>query len=230
MTDRNTYDDFAEQYSAMVSDVDVSRDPVLSVFLDLVGDVQGLRVLDAGCGDGLIARLLASRGAQVCAVDICAPLVELGRSKDLENAINYRVHDLSTPLPDLENSFDLVASHLVLNDVPDYVGFVRTLSTVCRDGGRAVLSMNNPYSAVPREKVPGYFATGESVIYQGMVQAGVEVYYYHRTMEEYIDVFRKHGFLLRALKDISPDDDALNREHWNTIPFLMVLEFVKPHP
>ena len=68
------------------------------------------------------------------------------------------------------------------------------------------------------------------MIYQGMAQAGVEVYYYHRTMEEYIDVFGKHGFLLRSLKDIRPDHDALNRERWNTIPFLMVLEFVKPHP
>ena len=191
MTDRNTYDDFAEQYSAMVSDVDVGSDPVLSVFLDIVGDVQGLRCLDAGCGDGLVARLLAGRGAEVCAIDISAPLVELGRAKDPDHSIDYRVHDLSRPLPDLEKSFDLVASHLVLNDVPDYAGFVRTLSAVCRGGGRAIFSINNPYSAVLREKATRYFATGESVIYQGLARKGVEVYYYHRTMEEYIDVFRE---------------------------------------
>lgn len=227
MADRNTYDDFAEQYAAMVSDLEVDPDPVLSAFLDLVGDVQGLRVLDAGCGDGLIARLMADRGAEVCAVDICAPLVEFGRSKDLENAIDYRVHDLRKPLRDLEESFDLIASHLVLNDVPDYVEFIRTLSTACRDGGRAVLSINNPYSAVLRKKASGYFATGESVIYQGMAKAGIEVYYYHRTMEEYVDAFGKHGFLLKSLKDISPEHNVRNRKRWNTIPFLLVLEFVK---
>ena len=195
--------------------------------MDIVGDVKGLRVLDAGCGDGLVARLLASRGAEVCAVDISAPLVELGRAKDPYHSIDYRVHDLSGPLPDLEKSFDLVVSHFVLNDVPDYAGFVRTLSAVCRGGGRAIFSINNPYSAVLREKATGYFATGESVIYQGLAQKGVEVYYYHRTMEEYIEVFRKYGFLLRSLKDINPDPDALNRDRWKTIPFLMVLEFVK---
>ena len=227
MADRNTYDDFAEQYAAIVSDLEVDPDPVLSGFLDLVGDVKGLRVLDAGCGDGLVARLLENRGADVCAIDVCAPLVELGKTKDPENAIDYRVHDLCTPLPDLEASFDLIASHLVLNDVPDYAGFIRTLASSCRVGGRVVLSLNNPYSAVLREKASGYFATGESVIYHGMARAGVEVYYYHRTMEEYIDAFGKHGFLLRPLKDVSHDRDGLNRERWNTVPFLMVLEFVK---
>ena len=90
----------------------------------------------------------------------------MGRSKDPENAIDYRVHDLSTPLPEQQKSFDLVASHLVLNDVPDYIGFIKTLAAVCRDGGRGVFSVNNPYSAVLREKASGYFATGESVVNQ----------------------------------------------------------------
>ena len=173
MTDRNTYDDFAEQYSAMVSDMGASRDPVLSVFMDVVGDVQGVCVLDAGCGDGRVARLLASRGAQVCAVDVCAALVRLGRSKDPENAIDYRVHDLSTPLPEQQEPFDVVASHLVLNDVPDYIGFIQTLAAVCRDGGRGVFSVNNPYSAVLREKASGYFATGESVVNQYKISISI---------------------------------------------------------
>ena len=108
MTDRNTYDDFAEQYSAMVSNVDLSSDPVLSVFLDVVGDVQWLRVLDEGCGDGPVAGLLASRGAEVCAVDISAPLVELGLRVKITVVCWLKKILLTTPYQSFANRAKLV--------------------------------------------------------------------------------------------------------------------------
>ena len=230
MTDRNTYDEYAEEYSAMVSQIDIDRDPILSVFLETVGDVDGLQALDAGCGEGLISRILADRGAQVSAIDICAPLVEKAKDQDQAESIDYAVMDLSTVQPDLENRFDLVTANYVLNDVPDHVGFISTIGRACRAGGRAVLSINNPYSAVRRSKASCYFAIGERTVYQGLSKVGIEVYYYHRTLEEYVEVFRKSGFLLSALRDIRPTPDNQSLELWNEVPALMVLEFLKTHP
>jgi len=195
-----------------------------------VGEVSGLRALDAGCGEGLISRILAERGAHVWAADVSEPLVEMARSQDSVGTINYSVRDLSMPHPELENRFDLVTANYVLNDVPDHIGFIATLGRACISGGRAVLSINNPYSAVGREKASSYFAKGEATIYQGLAQNGIEVYYYHRTLGEYIEAFRENGFLLRSLKDIGPAPDTQNRDHWNQVPFLMVLEFLKIHP
>src|SRR6266699_1372752 len=56
-------------------------------------------VLDAGCGEGYLSRILAHRGANVTGIDISTRLVEIGRAKDPEGQITYQVADLSQPLP-----------------------------------------------------------------------------------------------------------------------------------
>ena len=48
--------------------------------LEMAGDVSGKRVLDAGCGEGHVARLFASHGAEVVAVDISPRLLNHARS------------------------------------------------------------------------------------------------------------------------------------------------------
>ncbi len=229
--ERNTYGKFAQQYSEIFGsrdENDLEGDSKL--FFDLIGEVEGLHVLYAGCGEGFAARVLSTRGAKVTAIDISEPMVEIGRGKGPEGQIDFRVADLSQPLPDFEGRFDLAVSNYVLNDVPDYKGFIRTLASVTKPGGRLVFSLNNPYSAVFREKASSYFRSGTSVLYQGMANAGVEVYYYHRTMTEYIDAFRENGLLLRTLVDLPPntDDPDNPRSKWHIVPFLIVIELVKP--
>ena len=70
--------------------------------------------------------------------------------------------DLSQPLPAYQSHFDLIASHLVLNDVYDYQGFLTTLGAVAKPGGHLVLSLNNPYSYVVRGHITNYFESGKA--------------------------------------------------------------------
>ena len=95
-----------------------------------------------------------------------------------------------------------------------------------------VVSMNNPYSAVKREKVDSYFDSGTSIVYWGIyASTGVKVFYYHRTMEEYVTAFRDSEFLLRSLSDVCPTDELRRSDptidSWYHFPSLMVLEFVR---
>jgi 2-polyprenyl-3-methyl-5-hydroxy-6-metoxy-1,4-benzoquinol methylase len=231
-----TYDQFADQYARMVerpSEGEISpyHDLVLPCLLEFVGDVAGLTVLDAGCGEGYVARILADRGASVVAVDISSRLIELAQSHTLNRRIEYLAHDLSTPLPQYAHHFDLVVSNLVLNDVHDYEGFARTLGSVVKREGCLVLSMNNPYSAVVRNKVRNYFDSGKAAEYAGLASKGVRVLFFHRTFEEYVTTFRDAGFLLRSLSDVCPTR-AMNRDgsasqKYYRFPFFMVLEFIK---
>jgi 2-polyprenyl-3-methyl-5-hydroxy-6-metoxy-1,4-benzoquinol methylase len=229
--ERNTYDAFVQPYADMVRarEATYQNDADLKQFFDLIGDVHDLDVLDAGCGEGFVAHILSARGARVTAVDISESLVELGRSKGSESPIDFWVADLSQPLPEFEGHFDLVAANYVLNDVPDYRGFVATIASMTKLGGRLVLSLNNPYSAVFREKASNYFDSGTAVVYQGLAQAGIEVYYYHRAMTEYVAAFWENGLLLRSLVDIPPqtDDPEERRCKWHMVPFLMIIELIK---
>ena len=232
---RAAYDDCCDQYLAMLGDGEaLESDSILGrvtgELLDIVGDPEGREALDAGCGEGYLSRLLARRGATVTAVDISSRLVAAARSRAQAVAVDYRVADLSDPQPDLVGRFDLVISHLVLNDVEDHEGYVRTIAGSLKPGGRVAMSLNSPYSAVRREKAKSYFEPGPPVIYQGLASLGIRVPFYHRTMEEYVAAFCDCGLLLRRLRDIRldglPHGESQDRLD---VPALMVLELVKPY-
>jgi len=230
------YDDFASQYADLVvarEKAGIENEPIIPQFLKIIGDISGLVVLDAGCGEGYLSRILASRGASVTGIDISPRLVQIAREKDPEGKITYQVADLSQPLPAYRHHFDLIASHLVLNDVYDYRGFLTTLGTVAKPGGRLVLSMNNPYSYVVRSHISNYFDSGKAFSYRGMAQEGVKVHFYHQTLEEYLDVCFAAGFQLQRLVDIPTPEGSFKRLSDTLIPkgyhfpFFMILSFVK---
>ena len=235
----DVYNDYAVQYAESVRtrDQDGLADSlgILPRLLELLGDIGGQAVLDAGCGEGYLARVLASRGAKVTGIDIAPRLVEVARARDPERAIDYRAADLSTPLPELTEHFDAIASYLVLNDVYDYRGFAATLGAVLKPGGRLVVAMNNPYSYVIRKHVPDYFASGTAYSYRGMAAQGLKLHFYHRTMEEYLDAFLAGGLRLSKLVDLAT---VVNNAHNAPIdillpagyafPYFMILAFTKP--
>jgi len=119
---------------------------------------------------------------KVTGIDIAASLIEIARAKDPAGSIVYQVADLSQPLPAYQSHFDLIASHLVLNDVYDYQGFLTTLGAVAKPGGHLVLSLNTPYSYVVRGHITNYFESGKAFPYRGMAEAGVKVHFYQRTL------------------------------------------------
>ncbi len=166
-------------------------------------------------------------------IDISPRLIEMAHAKNSEGEIHYHVANLSQPLSEYQHHFDLIASHLVLNDVYDYKGFISTLGMVLRQGGRLVCSMNNPYSFVVRNHITNYFDAGATIQYRGMAQRGVKVHAYQRTLEEYIDAFLAAGFQLQRLVDIPTPEKVLNYLDDKLIPkgyqfpYFMILSFTK---
>jgi 2-polyprenyl-3-methyl-5-hydroxy-6-metoxy-1,4-benzoquinol methylase len=233
----NSYDDFAAEYAEMVikrEEAGIGRDPIMPQFLALLGEVSGLSVLDAGCGEGYLSRILAGRGANVIGIDLAAHLIQIAQAKDPEGKITYQVADLSQPLPAYREHFDLIVSHFVLNDVYNYRGFVTTLGAVAKRGARLICSLNNPYSLVVRGHITDYFDSGKAFPYRGMAAQGVKVHFYQRTLAEYLDAFLSVGFQLQRLIDIPTPEGAFKRQPGILIPvgyhfpFFMILSFIKP--
>jgi len=98
----------------------------------------GATALDAACGSGAVARLLAERGFSVDAVDLPgeAPFeVPLG--------VRYLPVDLNGPLPFQDESFDLAVSIETLEHLERPWSFLRELSRVLRAGGTVILTTPN---------------------------------------------------------------------------------------
>jgi SAM-dependent methyltransferase len=116
-----------------------SSDPVL---WDLLGDVRGKSVLDAGCGTGYLSAQLRDRGARVTGVDISTEMTAIARADHPD--IDFRAESV-TALPSFDDeAFDALVANYVLMDVPDLDAAVRTFHRVLRPGGVAVLVFSHP--------------------------------------------------------------------------------------
>lgn len=134
------YDDFSASY-------DAGRDSPYHRWIDdleieiAAPFAQDARVLELGCGTGLILRRLAEIAREAVGVDLSHEMVARAREKGLD----VRVADLRT-LPFDDDSFDLTCSFKVLPHVPDVEAAVQEALRVTRTGGHLVLELYNPWS------------------------------------------------------------------------------------
>ena len=113
---REGYDRWAAIYDAEDNPLVALEEPV---FDRLCGAVDGLDVLDVGCGTGRHSLRLAARGARVVALDFSREMLARARAKPGADGVEFREHDLHETLPFEGGRFDLAVSALVLDHVAD---------------------------------------------------------------------------------------------------------------
>jgi SAM-dependent methyltransferase len=113
---------------------------------DLLPDLSGERVLDAGCGSGHYAARMAERGAEVVGVDASEAMIAEATDRYGDPA-TFRVADLREPLDEFaDGSFDLAVSQLALEHVEDWRDPTAEFARVLRPGGRLVVSCDHPFT------------------------------------------------------------------------------------
>jgi len=131
---------FAEEAATSAYNAYYDRPTVLG----MLGDVHGLRVLDAGCGPGLYAAELVDHGAEVIGFDQSEEMIALARRR-LGSSARLRRHDLDEPLDWLPDAgVDLVLLALLIHYVDNRVAALRELHRVLDPHGRLVVSTSHP--------------------------------------------------------------------------------------
>ena len=104
------YEGFMAQWSAVVG----------SVFLEWLSPLGGERWLDLGCGTGALTRLIAQKcgPTSIVAIDAEPAQIDYARHRCINGDVSYHVAD-ARHLPFSSGSFDIVASGLVLNFIPE---------------------------------------------------------------------------------------------------------------
>lgn len=139
-----SYDGIADAYAARVEDAPFNALYERPAMLDLLPPLDGLRVLDAGCGSGIYAGLLMDRGALVTGIDESAAMVEHARRRLAGRDVELRVADLRAPLPFADGSFDGIVSALVLHYLRDWAPTLAEFRRVLRPGGWLAFSTHHP--------------------------------------------------------------------------------------
>ncbi|HEY3063955.1 MAG TPA: class I SAM-dependent methyltransferase [Chloroflexota bacterium] len=223
---QNVYDDpgFLAGYAGLdrfgVGWPEAMEQPAL---LALLPPVQGLRVVDLGCGAGQLAVHLANAGATaVLALDVSEQMLALARAERSHPRVTYRHQSIEdTDLPSEQT--DLVVSTLAFHYVADYAGLVRRVARSLVPGGWLVFSTEHPiYTARLPDlgwaldadgqrhgwTIDHYADEGERT--EHWFVEGVRKY--HRTVSSLINGLLGAGLTLERIVEPTPSDEFLRHK------------------
>lgn len=231
-----TWDSIADWYAALVRDGsamhEFSRNILLSV---LPPTLTGVHVLDVGCGEGIVTRAIAARGAIVVGVDPTSGLIAHARTTEQARptSATYRQDDGQTLSTVESESMDWVTAALSLNNIAELHTAVGSIKRVLKPQGRFAFTVPHPCFDAPsarsvtvdgheRRVVGDYLAEGfwRSTHPQSVRRAGN----YHRTIATYMTALTDHGLSLDVLAEPPPNEkvSAENPHRRALPPFLLV--------
>ncbi|MEM1181932.1 MAG: class I SAM-dependent methyltransferase [Acidobacteriota bacterium] len=211
------YQELADAYAAKIETKPHNAFYERPATLSLIGDVDGLRVLDAGCGPGVYAQILAARGAQVDACDLSDRMLELAAER-LVNEVaagSVRLHglDLTRPLaPFTAEQFHLVLAPLCLDYVADWRSTFAEFHRVLRPAGRLVFSCGHPDFEAEYFDTRDYFSVEPvECTWRGFGEE-ITMPSYRRSLQEVVMSVLDAGFQLEQLLEPKPTADFLDAD------------------
>lgn len=231
-----TWDSIAEWYTRLVRDGSAMHEFSCDILLSLLPQqLAGFDVLDLGCGEGIVSRALAARGATVVGIDPSEALIAQARTVEHTHptGATYQQDDGQRLNTIDDGSMDWVIAALSLNNVADLHAAIRAIKRVLKPTGKLAFTVPHPCFDAPgaasidvdgavRRVVGDYLGEGfwRSTHPRSVRRAGN----YHRTISSYTAALIGHGFVIEVLGEPAPNDRVIaTTPHRAALPpFLLV--------
>ena len=170
--------------------------------------LRGVRVLDVGCGAGLLSEALAGEGAIVTALDLSPELIDVAKLHLLESGrqVDYRLVSVEELAAQIPGAFDAVTCMEMLEHVPDPGSVLAACARLLRPGGRLLLSTLN--------RTP--LAFGAAIVgaeyVAGLLPRGTHDYQRFITPSELAAWLREAGLELQDVSGLAYD--PIRRRAW----------------
>ncbi len=192
--------------------------------LDQLGNVAGKKILDYGCGPGVLALALAKLGADIRVFDIDPKMLIFAGEKIGQDKVYTKAVDIPSSF------FDVVICNLVLCINPDdeVRRIAQNIKKELKSGGTSYVGFCNPkIFDVPESRLDIRFFTGnkyeENHRYRKMKKEGwYEIVEDHRPIEWYENIFSECGLKIIG-RHFTPEYEFNGRK----INDFVILEFVK---
>ncbi|MGM5488381.1 MAG: class I SAM-dependent methyltransferase [Nanobdellota archaeon] len=211
----------------------------LPAMVESLGDLQGKKILDLGCGNGNHLWYYLKAGAEVHGLDKSQPRIDLAR-KRVVGAI-FTVADMNEALPFEDGSFDFVVSSQSVHFVENLNGLLGEVNRILRSQGKFAFSIPNPvlssglrqYKGEDFTLLVGIAGRDGDVRYYGdyfdegqrdyQISSQISVKVYHRTYQTYLKTLLNSGLSLVDYVDCKPIAEAKRIDgneyaKWNRFP------------
>lgn len=198
-----------------------------------VGDVKGLKILDAGCGPGILAEYLTHEGAKVVGFDISPKMVELAKKRVPNNAMFF-VADMANPLPiDRNGEFDLVVASLSIDYIKDWSVLLSEFNRLLKVNGKFIFTVQHPIGSWnwyrPNSAFGVQYVEKE---WKHFTEKPVIMPDYYRAFGEIINPLISAGFKILKVEDLKPIDalrmvDPFKFSKYSKLATFMCVEVVK---
>jgi SAM-dependent methyltransferase len=198
--------------------------------IDVLGDVDGLDVVELGCGTAYFSAWLAKRGARPVGVDITPAQLETARRLQRETGLEFPLVEAdaaATGLPDA--SFDLVLSEYGASIWVDPYRWIPEARRLLRPGGRLVFLRISTLAALcsPEDEnapVTDRLQRPQRGLHR--VEWATEGVEFHLGHGDWIDLLHTNGFELERLVELYPSEDAAEHPYYSGLP----VEWAKKWP
>jgi 2-polyprenyl-6-hydroxyphenyl methylase / 3-demethylubiquinone-9 3-methyltransferase len=111
----------------------------------IVGGLERKKVVDVGCGGGILSEAMAARGAQVLGIDLGDKALGVARLHKLESgaSVDYRLVAAEALATEMPGAFDVVTCMELIEHVPDPAALVTACATLAKPGGVVAISTIN---------------------------------------------------------------------------------------
>ncbi len=119
--------------------------PLRIQFIQSYADIAGKRIVDVGCGGGILTEGLAKQGADVLGIDLSEELIDIADLHGLESGVNAHYQKISAEAlaEQQPESFDHVTCMEMLEHVPDPGSIISACATLVKPGGMVFFSTLN---------------------------------------------------------------------------------------
>jgi 2-polyprenyl-6-hydroxyphenyl methylase/3-demethylubiquinone-9 3-methyltransferase len=111
----------------------------------LAGGLAGKRIVDVGCGGGILAEAMARRGATVTGIDLGEKPIKVAQLHALESgvAVDYRLQSAEALAAEEAGTFDIVTCMEMIEHVPEPASTIAACARMARAGGHVFFSTLN---------------------------------------------------------------------------------------
>ena len=202
MSIEKAYNAWAHQYD---TNKNLTRDLEAISLRRTLAEISFQNCLEIGCGTGKNTEWLLKKAENVFAVDLSPGMLEKAKAKINSEKVQFRQADI-TQLWNFGQNFDLITFSLVLEHIEKLDFIFAEAAKVLKPGGYIYIGELHPFKQYSGSKARFDTEAGRQ-----------EVTCFTHHVSEFVQVARKHGFVVEDLQELFDDDNS------NSIPRILML-------